>query len=96
MEMLVIGPVGHVTGAQAKLTDDGEAILTHKGYRLVARAKPGPVGWVGELCIVLSPADSPLHGFFPVGRFHMDRETALREALIEGILRVERGDVFQL
>jgi len=96
MGMLLIGPVGHTGGGWTDLTEADDTMLEYKGFRLIARARRGPVGWLGELRIVLSPVDSPLHSLIPVGRFHADPETAIQQALLEGILRVERGDVIAL
>jgi hypothetical protein len=95
-EILLVGPVGHQARSSAELEGGDEAVLEYKGFQLIARARRGPVGWVAELQIVLSPPDSPVHGFVPVGRFHGDRETAIQQAFLEGIMRVERGEVIGL
>ncbi len=96
MGMLLIGPVGHIGVGWPEVTDTDDTTLEYKGFRLIARARRGPVGWVGELRIVLHPVDSPLQGFIPIGRFHTDPQTAIQQALLEGMLRVERGEVIAL
>ena len=96
MDMLLIGPVGHVRGERDEQDDGHENALLYRGFRLIARAKRGPVGWVGELTILLPGSKSPLQGISLVPRFHQDPRTAMQEALLEGIQRVDRGQVIQL
>lgn len=93
---LVIGPLMERAQGPPSLEPGGDLQLDYRGFRLMAHARRGPVGWVGELCIFLSPPQSPVHGFYPISRFHMDPQTAIHEALLEGILRVERGQVIAL
>lgn len=93
--LMVGSPVETLQGPST--ADPGADVeLEFRGYKLAARARKGAVGWMGELCIFLSPPQSPVHAFYPVGRFHMDPQGALHEALLEGILRVERGEVIAL
>lgn len=93
-QMILVGPIGHkVKSKRENAWYDGE-VMEHKGMLLMARANRGPVGWIGELTILLSREDpSLLYGYIPVYRFHMDPHTAVSEALLEGIRRVERGEV---
>jgi hypothetical protein len=96
MEILLIGPVGHVGRGSAKVREAHDHVMDYMGFRLIARARRGPVGWVGELTILLPGAQSPLQGVSLVPRFHQDFPTAIQEAFLEGIRRVDRGQVIQL
>jgi hypothetical protein len=95
-DLLLIGPVGHRGVGWPEVAHADEAVLPYKGFHLVARARKGPVGWLGEVRIILAPARLPVHVFAPVPRFHMDPGTAVREALIEGIRKVDRGEIIGL
>lgn len=96
IEFYLLGPL--VEGAEdlPSAGGGGDMYVDYRGFTIIAKARKGPVGWIGEVCIFLSPPQSPIHGFYPVSRFHMDPQTALHEALLEGIMRVERGQVIAL
>ena len=92
--MIIKGPLGSDGHEDDEVTQGSGKILTHKGFTLMAKAKKGPVGWVGELTIFLpGQNDIPLQGYVPLSRFFMDPETAVSEALLEGIRRIDRGEV---
>ncbi len=93
---LVMGPLVESGWVSETPGLGGELELEYRGVRLVARARRAAVGWTGELMIVLKPVSLPVQGFCTVPRFHMDPATALQEALLYGIRRVERGQVLDL
>ena len=94
--MLLVGPIGHLGPRHAEFEGGAGDPLDYKGFQLVARARRGPIGWVGELLILFPQIDSPVHGFVPVARFREDPNIAIQEALLEGIHRVDRGEVIEL
>ena len=96
LKMLVVGPIGHLGPRHAGVGGGAGDPLDYTGFQLVARARRGPGGWVGELLILFPQNDSPVHGFVPVARFREDPHVAIQEALLEGIHRVDRGDVIEL
>lgn len=93
---LVLGPLVESEGGLEQPALGGELELEYRGFRLLARAKRGPVGWTGELMIVFSPVELPVQAYCDVPRFHMDPMTALQEALLHGIMRVEKAEVLDL
>jgi len=93
VQFYVTGPLIEEEENVPSVPPGGDLYVDYRGFTIVARARKAPVGWVGELCIFLSPPETPIHGFYPISRFHMDPQTAVHEALLEGILRVERGQV---
>lgn len=93
---LVLGPLAEWGKVAEPPALGGELELEYKGFRLLARARKAPVGWTGELMIVFQPVELPVQGFCSVPRFHMDPMTALQEALLYGMMQVERGQVLEL
>jgi len=91
MELLVIGPIGH-HGKESRRLGNREAIH-YKGFRLIAQALRGQAGWVAELAILPVHGPCPVAGHLPPSRFYADPVTAVQEALLEGIRRVDAGGV---
>jgi hypothetical protein len=94
VDMILVGPVGY-KGPRDEGSDFEAGEMVYKGFRLVARAKRGPIGWIGELTVLFPPDDSRVHAVLPIPRFHADPLSAIREAHLQGILRVDRGDVIR-
>jgi hypothetical protein len=92
--MILVGPIGHLDRSESGLAVNGET-LEYKGFRLLARARRAPVGWIGELTILLPQEGSPLHVRIPIPRFYDDPMLAIRMACLEGIMRVDKGALFQ-
>jgi len=93
---LVTGPLVEDGQDEARISLGGDLELDYGGFRLVATARKAPVGWTGELCIVSRPVESPVQGLCKVPRFYMDPQTAVQEALLHGIIRVQRGQILDL
>lgn len=89
MELLVIGPIGHHGNEMGPMAD--RAIVRYKGFRLIAQASRGPVGWVAEVAILPVEGRSPVAGHLPPSRFYADPVTAVQEALLLGMMRVDAG-----
>lgn len=92
MELLVIGPIGHHGDQTGPLAD--RSTMRYRGFRLIAQALPGPVGWVAELAIFPVDGHSPVAGHVPASRFYADPMTAVREALLRGIGIVDAGIIW--
>jgi hypothetical protein len=95
MEMILIGPIGHVDRVGEQIDAFSNAI-EYKGFRLLARAKRGPVGWIGELMILLPQNDAPIHAWVPVHRFHTEPSSAINASITEGMIRIDQGRIIQL
>jgi hypothetical protein len=93
---LVTGPLIEDEQGEAQVSLGGDLELDYGGFLLVATARKAPVGWTGELCIVTRPVESPVQGLCKVPRFYMDPQTAVQEALLHGIMRVQRGQILDL
>lgn len=93
---LLLGPLAESAGVGELPALGGDLEMEYRGFRLLARAKKAAVGWSGELMIVFSPVELPVQGYCCVPRFHMDPMTALQQALLYGIMKVERGEVLDL
>ncbi len=93
---LILGPLGETEQIGEMPSLGGDLELEYKGFRLLAWTRKAAAGWIGELMIISQPVQLPVQGYCSVPRFHMDPMTALQEALLYGIMRVERGEVFAL
>ncbi len=87
--MLVVGPIGHNGDDMGLLGDRG--MIRYKGFRLIAQALRGPVGWVAELAILPGEGGAPVAGHLPASRFYADPVTAVQEALLQGMRRLDAG-----
>ncbi len=89
MQLLVIGPIGHHGEEMPPLAD--RAMMRYKGFRLIAQALQGPVGWVAELAILPVEGRCPVAGHVNASRFYADPATAVQEALLQGMRSVDAG-----